>query len=50
MAGRRLRITHSTGYRYSAPVIASFNEVRMTPRDADGQMLLSHQLRVSPRA
>jgi transglutaminase-like putative cysteine protease len=50
MAGRRLRITHSTGYRYGAPVVASFNEVRMTPRDADGQMLLSHQLRVSPRA
>jgi transglutaminase-like putative cysteine protease len=50
MAGRRLRITHSTGYRYASPVLASFNEVRMTPRDADGQMLLSHQLRVSPRA
>jgi transglutaminase-like putative cysteine protease len=48
--GRRLRITHRTGYRYSAPVQASFNEVRMTPRDADGQMLLSHQLQVSPRA
>ena len=50
MAGRRLRITHRTGYRYAAPVVASFNEVRMTPRDADGQMLLSHQLQVSPRA
>ncbi len=48
--GRRLRITHRTGYRYGAPVQASFNEVRMTPRDADGQMLLSHQLQVSPRA
>jgi len=48
--GRRLRITHRTGYRYGAPVVASFNEVRMTPRDADGQMLLSHQLQVSPRA
>ncbi len=48
--GRRLRITHRTGYRYIAPVVASFNEVRMTPRDADGQMLLSHQLQVSPRA
>jgi transglutaminase-like putative cysteine protease len=48
--GRRLRITHRTGYRYIAPVAASFNEVRMTPRDADGQMLLSHQLQVSPRA
>ena len=50
MSGRRLRITHRTGYRYTSPVIASFNEVRMTPRDADGQMLLSHQLQVSPRA
>jgi transglutaminase-like putative cysteine protease len=49
-SGRRLRITHRTGYRYIAPVAASFNEVRMTPRDADGQMLLSHQLQVSPRA
>jgi transglutaminase-like putative cysteine protease len=49
-SGRRLRITHRTGYRYVAPVVASFNEVRMTPRDADGQMLLSHQLQVSPRA
>ena len=50
MAGRRLRITHSTGYRYGSPVVASFNEVRMTPRDAEGQMLLSHQLQVLPRA
>jgi transglutaminase-like putative cysteine protease len=50
MAGRRLRITHTTGHQYRAPVIASFNEVRMTPRDADGQMLLSHQLQVFPRA
>jgi transglutaminase-like putative cysteine protease len=50
MSGRRLRITHRTGYRYTNPVVASFNEVRMTPRDADGQMLLSHQLQVSPRA
>ncbi|MFN8158231.1 MAG: transglutaminase family protein [Candidatus Nanopelagicales bacterium] len=50
MAGRRLRITHRTGYRYAAPVVASFNEVRMTPTSADGQMLLSHQLQVSPRA
>jgi len=50
MGARRLRITHRTGHRYGAPVVASFNEVRMTPRDADGQMLLSHQLQVWPRA
>lgn len=48
--GRRLRITHHTGYRYSDPVEASFNEVRMTPLDAEGQVLLNHQLTVSPVA
>jgi transglutaminase-like putative cysteine protease len=48
MTGRRLRITHRTGYRYGSPVRASFNEVRMTPHDGDGQVLLSHELRVDP--
>ena len=48
--GRRLRITHHTGYRYSEAVDASFNEVRMTPLNGDGQTLLSHVLSVSPAA
>ena len=39
MAGRRLRIQHRTGYRYASPVVSSFNEVRMTPLDDDGQVL-----------
>lgn len=50
MAGRRLRIRHRTGYRYGAPVVSTFNEVRMTPLDHDGQVLISHELRVEPRA
>jgi transglutaminase-like putative cysteine protease len=50
MPGRRLRIQHRTGYRYASPVVSSFNEVRMTPMDDDGQMLISHELRVEPRA
>lgn len=50
MAGRRLRIQHRTGYRYASPVVSSFNEVRMTPLDDDGQVLISHELRVEPRA
>jgi len=50
MAGRRLRIQHRTGYRYGSPVVSSFNEVRMTPLDDDGQVLISHELRVEPRA
>lgn len=48
--GRRLQITHKTGYRYADLVDASFNEVRMTPLDSGGQVLLSHHLYVTPGA
>ena len=34
--GRQLRIVHRTGYRYTSPVSASHNEVRMTPRQHSG--------------
>jgi len=50
MLGRRLHITHRTGYRYAEVVDASFNEVRMTPLSTDGQLLLSHSLEVLPTA
>ena len=50
MTGRRLQITHRTGYRYAEVVDASFNEVRMTPLSTDGQLLLSHSLEVKPTA
>lgn len=50
MAGRRLHITHRTGYRYADIVDASFNEVRMTPLTTDGQVLLNHTLQVQPMA
>ena len=48
--GRRLHISHRTGYRYAGLVDASFNEVRMTPLHRDGQALLSHALHVTPSA
>ena len=48
--GRRLHISHRTGYRYAGFVDASFNEVRMTPLHRDGQALLSHALHVTPSA
>ena len=48
--GRRLHITHRTGYRYADVVDASLNEVRMTPLSTDGQLLLSHSLEVHPVA
>ena len=50
MPGRRLHITHRTGYRYADIVDASFNEVRMTPLTTDGQVLLNHSLQVQPTA
>ena len=49
-AGRRLYITHRTGYRYADVVDASFNEVRMTPLSLEGQWLLNHTLEVQPIA
>lgn len=49
MAGRRLRITHRSGYRYVTDVHASFNEVRMTPAEVGGQLLLNHELQIDPR-
>lgn len=50
MTGRRLQITHRTGYRYADTVEASFNEVRMTPLTVDGQRLVEHNLNVDPVA
>lgn len=48
--GRRLHISHRSGYRYATRVDASFNEVRMTPENREGQSLLSHHLYVTPNA
>jgi transglutaminase-like putative cysteine protease len=50
MPGRRLRIVHHTAYQYAEPVDVSFNEVRMTPLDSEGQRLLGHELSVYPGA
>jgi transglutaminase-like putative cysteine protease len=47
--GRRLRITHRSGYRYVTDVHASFNEVRMTPAEVGGQLLINHELQIEPR-
>jgi transglutaminase-like putative cysteine protease len=47
--GRRLRIAHRSGYRYITDVVSSFNEVRMSPAEVGGQILLSHELEIEPR-
>lgn len=47
---RRLQIQHRTGFRYANDVDVSFNEARMTPSNGSGQVLLSHQLSITPNA
>jgi len=44
----RLRITHMTGFRYGGDVTASYNEARMLPVSADGQLVLYSNLEILP--
>ncbi|HEX7131091.1 MAG TPA: transglutaminase family protein [Iamia sp.] len=46
----RLAITHSTSYRYEAPVTTSYNEARLEPRSDRRQTVLSWSLDVEPVA
>jgi transglutaminase-like putative cysteine protease len=45
---RRLLIVHRTGFRYEAPVRASYNEARMTPLTTATQTALDARLDVAP--
>ncbi|CAM5487216.1 transglutaminase family protein [Leifsonia shinshuensis] len=45
---KRLRVTHSTGYRYGAEVSASYNEARMLPASGERQLVLHSALDVRP--
>ncbi|WP_430591722.1 transglutaminase family protein [Humidisolicoccus flavus] len=44
----RIRIRHTTGYRYRAPAVASYNEARMLPSTSDGQFVIYSNLDVRP--
>lgn len=44
----RLRIRHTTGYRYEGEVKASYNEARMLPVSSDGQFVLFSNLDITP--
>ena len=44
----RIRIRHTTGYRYKAPAVASYNEARMLPSTSDGQFVIYSNLDVRP--
>ncbi len=44
----RLRIKHITGFHYGGDVTASYNEARMLPVSADGQLVLYSNLEILP--
>jgi transglutaminase-like putative cysteine protease len=44
----RLRIKHTTGFHYGGDVTASYNEARMLPVSAEGQLVLYSNLEILP--
>lgn len=44
----RLRIKHTTGFKYEGDVVASYNEARMLPASSDGQLVLFSNLDIKP--
>jgi transglutaminase-like putative cysteine protease len=46
----RLRVRHTTGYRYDAPVMASYNEARLTPVTDVDQLTLEARVETTPDA
>ena len=44
----RLQVTHTTTYRYDAPVVQSYNEARLEPRSDRFQTVLSGRVEVDP--
>ena len=47
---KRIRVTHTTGFRYEGDANASYNEARMLPATRDGQFVLSAHLETHPNA
>jgi transglutaminase-like putative cysteine protease len=44
----RLSVEHQTEYVYEGTVLASYNEVRVTPRAGSGQVVLDHDVGIRP--
>lgn len=44
----RIRVVHTTGYRYDSPVTQSYNEARLTPRGDRRQNLVVTRLETTP--
>jgi len=46
----QIRVEHSTGYRYSSPVLSSYNEARIIPQTGGGQLTMEASVRTEPLA
>lgn len=46
--GMTLKVQHTTGYEYGGVVTGSYNEARMTPPNAAGQVVVDSHLEVDP--
>src|SRR5262245_58515678 len=44
----RVRVVHTTGYRYEAPVTRSYNAARLTPRSDRRQNLVVSRVETTP--
>ncbi|MFZ1179288.1 MAG: transglutaminase family protein [Mycobacterium sp.] len=44
----RMRVVHTTGYAYQSPVIASYNEARLTPRSNTRQNVILNRVETIP--
>lgn len=44
----RMRVVHATGYAYKAPVAASYNEARLTPRSDSRQNVIINRVETGP--
>jgi len=44
----RMAVVHETSYDYESEVVASFNEIRMTPSSGRGQLLVHHRTTIQP--
>ncbi len=44
----RMRVVHATGYAYQAPVTASYNEARLTPRSDSRQNVIVNRVETAP--
>lgn len=49
MSGR-LRICHTSGYRYRSPVSSSYNEARITPLTTESQLTIESRIDIDPGA